>query len=237
MTNILLWFGMMVLNFALIMFAFRKWGKIGLLIWIPISCMIANIQVTKNVILFGFEATLGNIVYSTSFLATDILNEFYSENDAKESVGFGFFALVAMTVLMQMALFFKPSSTDIAQESLQTIFGLMPRIAVGSLIAYLLSNYHDVWAYNFWRRKTSGKHLWLRNNFSTFVSQLIDTVVFTLIAFWGVYDTAVLLQIMASTYLLKWIVALCDTTMIYLARYWVKRGLISDVSGYSPTAN
>lgn len=232
MNNTLLWFIMMAVNFAFIMFAFRRWGRIGLLVWIPISCIVANIQVTKNVILFGFEATLGNIVYSTSFLATDMLSEFYRKEDAKQAVRFGFFALVAMTVLMQLAILFVPSQTDIADPSLNLIFGLMPRIAIGSLIAYLLSNYHDVWSYEFWRRRTQGRHLWIRNNFSTFVSQLIDTLVFTLIAFYGVYETSVLIQIMASTFLLKWIVALADTSMIYLARYWVKKGLIKDVVDY-----
>lgn len=232
MNNTLLWFIMMAVNFAFIMFAFRRWGRIGLLVWIPISCIVANIQVTKNVILFGFEATLGNIVYSTSFLATDMLSEFYRKKDAKQAVGFGFFALVAMTVLMQLAILFVPSQTDIADPSLNLIFGLMPRIAIGSLAAYLLSNYHDVWSYAFWRKRTHGRHLWIRNNFSTFVSQIIDTLVFTLIAFYGVYETSVLIQIMASTFLLKWIVALADTSMIYLARYWVKKDLIKDVVDY-----
>lgn len=232
MNNTLLWFIMMAVNFAFIMFAFRRWGRIGLLVWIPISCIVANIQVTKNVILFGFEATLGNIVYSTSFLATDMLSEFYRKKDAKQAVGFGFFALVAMTVLMQLAILFVPSQTDIAGPSLNLIFGLMPRIAIGSLAAYLLSNYHDVWSYAFWRKRTHGRHLWIRNNFSTFVSQIIDTLVFTLIAFYGVYENGVLIQIMASTFLLKWIVALADTSMIYLARYWVKKDLIKDVVDY-----
>ena len=232
MSNTLLWFVMMAANFAFIMFAFRRWGRIGLLVWIPISCIVANIQVTKNVILFGFEATLGNIVYSTSFLATDMLSEFYRKEDAKQAVGFGFFALVSMTVLMQLAILFAPSQTDIADPSLKTVFGLMPRIAIGSLVAYLLSNYHDVWSYSFWRRRTNGRHLWIRNNFSTFVSQLIDTLVFTLIAFYGVYESNVLIQIMASTFLLKWIVALADTSMIYLARHWVEKGMIKDVTDY-----
>ena len=70
--NELFWFVMLLCNFTLIMFAFRRWGKLGLFIWVPISVIVANIQVTKNVMLFGLEATLGNIVYATGFLATDI---------------------------------------------------------------------------------------------------------------------------------------------------------------------
>jgi hypothetical protein len=101
------------------------------------------------------------------------------------------------------------------------IFGLMPRIAFGSLVAYVVSNLHDIWAFDYWKRKHPGNRtLWLRNNLSTIVSQLIDTLVFTFIAFWGVYPTEVLTGIVISTYLLKWVVAVLDTPFMYLARFW-----------------
>lgn len=225
--NELFWFGMLVVNFVFILTAFRLWGKIGLFAWVPISIIVANIQVTKNVTLFGLEATLGNIVYATSFLATDILSEFFGKKEAYKAVGIGFFSLVAMTVLMQLALIFTPSPSDIVHGSMTAIFSLMPRIALASLVAYLLSNLHDVWAFAYWKEKKPGrKTLWMRNNFSTFISQLIDTVIFTTIAFLGVYPWEVLLQIGISTYLLKWIVAVLDTPCIYLARSWVDRGYI-----------
>ncbi|AEV28472.1 conserved hypothetical integral membrane protein [Sphaerochaeta pleomorpha str. Grapes] len=229
--NELYWVLLLVLNFMAIMVAFRLWGKLGLYIWIPISVIVANIQVTKTISLFGLEATLGNIVYATSFLATDILSEFFGKKASKKAVGIGFFSLLAMTILMQVALLFEPSPADIAQGALSTVFGLMPRIAAGSLIAYVISNYHDIWAFSFWKEKKPGRNtLWLRNNLSTFVSQAIDTLLFTLIAFWGVFPKEVLIQIMISTYVLKWVVALFDTPFIYLARHWVEAGKISDTS-------
>lgn len=229
--NELYWFVMLVLNFVLIMLAFRLWGKMGLYIWVPISVILANIQVTKNVMLFGLEATLGNIVYATGFLATDILSELYGKKDAYKAVSIGFFSLLAMTLLMQMALFFEPASSDIAQESLSTIFSLMPRIALASLTAYLASNLHDVWAFDYWKRRRPGRHtLWMRNNFSTFVSQLIDTVIFVSIAFTGVYPRRVLLEIALSTYLLKWVVAIFDTPFTYLARSWHEGGKVGSVN-------
>jgi hypothetical protein len=225
--NELFWLGMLALNFVLIMLAFRLWGKLGLYIWIPISVIVANIQVTKNVQLFGLEATLGNIVYATGFLATDILSELYGKKESLRAVAIGFFSLVAMTVLMQMSLVFIPAESDLADPSLHQIFGLMPRIALASLIAYLISNVHDIWAFEFWKQKKPGKNtLWLRNNLSTFVSQLIDTLVFTLIAFFGVYPTNVLIQIIISTYLLKWAVAIFDTPFMYLARHWYDKDIV-----------
>lgn len=225
--NITLWFIMLIINFAAIMLAYRLFGKLGLFIWIPISVIVANIQVVKTVEIFGFIATLGNIVYATSFLVTDILSENYGKKDASKAVGIGFFSLISMTVLMQFALRFIPHESDFAQGSLQTIFGIMPRIALGSLAAYALSQLHDVWAYNKLKAKHPGKKfIWLRNNASTMVSQLIDSIVFTLIAFAGVFEFPVLIEILITTYLFKWIVAAADTPFIYLARSWKDRGLV-----------
>lgn len=219
--NEVLWITMLLVNFIAIMLCYRLWGKTGLYIWIPVSVIIANIQVTKTVELFGFEATLGNIVYATSFLATDILNENYGKKAAAKAVGIGFFALIVMTVLMNLAIFFEPSPSDFVQESMSVIFGLMPRIAAASLAAYGISQLHDIWAYTFWKQKRpENSYIWLRNNASTMISQLIDSVIFTLIAFYGVFPGDVLIQIVLTTYILKWAVAVADTPFIYLAKKW-----------------
>ena len=219
--NELLWALMLVLNFSAIMLSFRLWGKIGLFIWIPISVIIANIQVTKKIQMFSVETTLDNIFNATSFLAADILNECYRRKEAARAVGIGFFALIVMTVLMNVAIIFIPAESDIVQDSLKTIFSLMPRIAAASLVAYLASQAHDIWAFEFWKKiRPSRKWLWLRNNASTMVSQLIDTLLFTLIAFYGIFQWSVLWQIMLSTYVLKWVVAVLDTPFMYLATKW-----------------
>ena len=227
--NELLWVVMLALNFGMILLCYRLFGKAGLFAWIPRSVILANIQVVKTVELFGLSATLGNIVYATSFLATDILSENHGKKDAKRAVGIGFFSLLTMAALMNMALLFEPSPEDFAQESLTTIFGLIPRIAGASLLAYWVSQLHDVWAYQFWRLKLPGKrHIWIRNNASTVVSQLIDSILFTIAAFAGSYPAGVLLEIVLSTYLLKVIVAVADTPFIYFARWLKAKGVIPD---------
>ena len=225
--NELLWVAMLVLNFAGIIVCYRLFGKIGLFIWVPISVILANIQVVKTIELFGLTATLGNIVYATSFLATDILSENYGIKEAKRAVYIGFFTLIVMAGLMNLALVFKPAPEDFAQESLLTIFNLVPRIAGASLLAYWISQLHDVWAYQFWKRRfPSSRFIWLRNNASTIVSQLIDSVIFSLAAFAGKFPTGVLIEIVVSTYLLKVIVAVADTPFIYFARWMKKKGVI-----------
>lgn len=233
MYNEIWWAILLAANFFFIMFSYRRWGALGLYIWIPISVIIANIQVTKNVELFGLEATLGNIVYSTGFLATDILSETRGPKASGRAVAIGFFSLIAMTVLMQLALYFTPAPSDFVQGSMETIFGFMPRIALGSLVAYLLSNTHDVWAYEFWKKKKPGRStLWMRNCFSTMVSQLIDSLVFTFIAFYGVYEMSVWWQIVLTTYFLKFIVAVFDTPFMYLARKWTEEKKIPEYMNF-----
>ncbi|WP_297100565.1 queuosine precursor transporter [uncultured Draconibacterium sp.] len=234
MQNEILWLVMLLANFLLIILAYRLFGKWGLVMWIPISVIVANIQVIQTVELFGLVATLGNIVYATSFLVTDILSENYGKEEAKKAVWIGFFSLISMTLLMNLALEFLPLEGDefagISHEATSTIFSLMPRIAIASLAAYLLSQRHDVWAYHFWKKRFSKENqIWLRNNLSTMISQLIDSVVFVAIAFWGEYEWAVLLEIFITTYFLKWIVAAADTPFVYWGkkiyksnRFWME---------------
>jgi len=216
--NELLWFGFIFLNLGLVVLIYRLAGKYGLYAIIVASAITANIQVVKAVELFGLAATLGNILYASIFFTTDILSEVYGKKSARRGVWLGFIGMVLMTIWMQIGLQFTPHSSDFAQESLNTIFGLMPRIAAGSMIAYLISQHLDVVAFNFWKRKTKGRFLWLRNNASTMISQAVDTVLFCVIALWGVFDLNTWLQILGTTYLLKWIVAIIDTPFIYLAK-------------------
>ncbi|NQU99737.1 MAG: queuosine precursor transporter [Parcubacteria group bacterium] len=221
MTNILLWILLLVINFGLILLAYRLFGKVGLYSWMAIAAILANIQVLKTVELFGMVATLGNVIYGTSFLATDILAENHSKKEAKKGVWIGFFSLISTVIIMTICLWFVPHESDFAQSSLATIFSIMPRIALASLIAYLISNFHDIWAYNYWRKKFSGfRNIWIRNNLSTITSQLIDSVIFSTIAFWGVFENDVFWQIFISTFVIKMIVAICDTPFVYIAAKW-----------------
>ena len=216
--NNLLWIGFILIDLCLITLVYRFFGKTGLYTVIVASIIVANIQVLKTVQLFGLVATLGNVLYAGIFFATDILSEVYGKKAARRGVWLGFIGLALMTLWMQIGLRFIPDVSDFAQDSLVTIFGLMPRIAAGSIVAYLASQHHDIWAFLFWKNKTKGRFLWLRNNASTMVSQAIDSVIFCTIALWGVFDTNTWVQILATTYLLKLIVAVIDTPFIYLAK-------------------
>lgn len=225
LTNELLWIVFALINFLLLILIYRIFGKNGLLVWIGMSTVVANLQVLKMIELFGVTATLGNIVYGSIFLATDILNEKYGKEEAKKAVWLGFYTLITMTVVMQIALRFEPAESDQVNEALQTLFDLVPQVAVGSLLAYIVSQNADVYIFSKLKKKfTSDKLLWVRNNVSSMLSQLLDTAIFTVIAFWGILmsEPGVWLEIFLTTYFIKFIVAALDTPFMYMAKKFHK---------------
>ncbi|NQD64558.1 queuosine precursor transporter [Bacillus haikouensis] len=220
-----IWFGLLFVlcTFSLMLIMYRVFGRTGLFVWVGIATILANLQVVKTIEIFGLTATLGNAVYGSAFLVTDILNERFGKKDAQKAVLLGFFTLLIMTIIMQLSLIFQPHPDDIAQESLSTIFGLIPRIALGSLAAYLVSQFADVYIFSYLKKKfPTDSQFWIRNNGSTMISQLLDTLVFTSIAFLGTFPLDIWLEIFITTYLLKWIISVLDTPFGYIAKRFPK---------------
>jgi hypothetical protein len=236
--NELLWIGFALLDLSLVLLVYRLFGRTGLFGLVVFNLIICNIQVLKTVELFGLTATLGNVLYASVFLSTDILSEKYGKKAAQKAVLLGFTTLVMTTLYMQIALRFSPAGSDFAQPHLEALFGFLPRVALGSLCAYLVSQLHDVWAFHAIKRRTAGRHLWLRNNLSTVFSQLLDSSIFCVVAFWGEFELAVFLEILLTTFLFKFTVAVADTPFIYLAKRITPRderpGAGEDGSGQSP---
>jgi hypothetical protein len=218
MLNEILWFGLLITSFLMVIIAYRLFGKNGLYAWVAVGVILANIQVMKTIEVFGLVTALGNVIYSSLFLVTDILNENHSKNDAQKAVWIGFFVLLSTTLIMQLTLQFIPHETDFINEHITAIFSLMPRIAFASLVAYFISQNHDVWFFDFLKRKQHNRNLWIRNNLSTIISQLIDNIVFTLIAFVGVFSWSIIAQIFITSLLLKIIVAVFDTPFVYWSK-------------------
>ena len=218
-----IWLLFALVDMVMVLVVYRFFGRVGLFGLLVFNLLLCNIQVLKTVELFGLTTTLGNILYASVFLATDLLNEFHGKEEARKGVLLGFVALIMMVVYMQIAMIFQPAPDDFAQPHLEALFGFLPRIALASMAAYLLSQFHDVWAFNAIKERTGDKMLWLRNNASTMVSQLIDSAVFCTIAFWGVFPVDVFWEILLSTYIIKVAVAALDTPFIYLAKKMFKK--------------
>ncbi len=219
MQNEILWFILLFFNFFMICAMYKFFGKLGLFVYIPIAAIITNIQVVVTLELFSMAVTLGNITYASTFLITDILSEYHSKKDARTAVIIGFISMIIGTILMLIVTFMTPDENGVEIfQSIKNIFSIQPRIIFASVTTYLISQNIDISLFKFFKNKLpSRKFLWLRNNGSTLLSQILDNILFNTLAFAGIFPVSVIIEIIFSTYILKMIVSLLDTPFIYLA--------------------
>lgn len=224
MTNELLLLGSVVFIFSMALFSYRFFGKSGLYCLSAIATILANIEVLLLIRAFGMEQTLGNVLFAVTFLITDILSECEGKKEANRAVWIGMFTSLFFLLLSQSWLLYAPAESDWAMGAIREIFSSTPRMLISSFTVYAVSQMFDVWLYHKWwaltEKKTGDRRrfLWLRNNGSTLVSQLLNTLLFTLFAFYGTYDAGTLLSIFASSYVIYIFTSLLDTPVLYLAR-------------------
>ena len=223
--NELLHFASLAVFFGGLVAFFRFFGKQGIYAWTVICTIAANIEVLILVHAFGLDTTLGNVIFASSFLATDIMSEIFGKKEANRCVRIGILANVTFILISQSWFLYIPAADDTMAEPIRTVFKNTPRVMLASLFAYAVCEIFDVWAYHAWwnwpTRKFGDKRrfLWLRNNGSTLVSQLINVVVFNLLAFAGVFPWDTLVQILAMGYVIFIVTSLLDTPFMYLARH------------------
>lgn len=225
MKNELLLLGMLVLLYGAILLADRFLGSAGLIALNVLVSVLANIEVLMLVRAFGMEMTLGNVPFAATFLITDLLSETRGKKQAQQAVYAGVAANVLFVLVTQSWLLYQPSVNDWAQPSLQSIFANTPRLVLASLTVYLVAQLLDVWLYHRWwaltERWTGNRRamLWLRNNGSTLLSQLVNAVLYNVLAFGGMYDRVTLLFITLSSYGIFVVTSLLDTPVVYVGRY------------------
>lgn len=178
--------------------------------------LLSNIMASKIISVFGVILPAAIIAYPVTFLFTDVVAEVEGRESAQRLVMTGFYLSLVMVALLLAARHLPAAPFWPYQEAWDRILGATPRIVVASMTAYLISQNHDVWSFHWWKKKTGGRHLWLRNNLSTAVSQLLDSVLFIGIAFWGLYPAAAVGKMILGQYAVKLVVALLDTPFCYM---------------------
>jgi queuosine precursor transporter len=228
MNNLLIFLIFALVNFGLIALAFRFFGRRGILGYIVLSVIAANLQVNKGILfnfgLFEIEATLGNVMFAGIFLATDLLNEKYGRKEAQNAVLISIFANLAFVLVMFISTIFKglDYSSDY-NNALELFFsvngGTFKAVLVGNLV-YFISQSLDVFVYAKIRSwNSSTKTLWIRNNGSTFISQLVDTLLVTIgFAIVGIFPFEIVGSIIITTLVIKYMAALIDTPFLYLMK-------------------
>ncbi|MGN0383687.1 MAG: queuosine precursor transporter [Eubacterium sp.] len=222
--NEILLIGSIFIIFGSVLLTYKIFGEEGLLCFTVLATIAANIEVLITVEAFGMEMTLGNVLFASTFLVTDILCETSGKEKAVKAVNIGIITSVLFIIFSQWWLLYTPGSNDWAMPSMKTIFSNTPRTMLAGLIVYAVIQKFDVWAYHKWWEFTSKKFgsrrkfLWLRNNGSTMLSQLLNAVLFTWGAFGGMYDTKTLISIAVSSYIIFWVTSITDTPFVYAAR-------------------
>jgi len=225
----LLWVLTVVYDLGLAILLYKFFGKYGLYTAVILGIVLGNLQGGKISELeffgFSFTASMGAILYSGIYFATDVLNEKYGKREADRAVMLGFFANVAVMITLLISIQFKPSnlvgSAAEVHNSISTLAGYSPAFVIGSLTAYLVSQRFDVWFFHKIKSFTGESKLWLRNNLSTITSQLIDTLIYQftwVIAVGMSFQDAFLLA--AVKYVFKVLIALIDTIFIYWIKGW-----------------
>ena len=174
-----------------------------------------------DITVFGnslFELSVGILPYPITFLITDLISEIYGKKKANQVVITGIFAsFFSMGILLIANEVPAIENSPIDDKTFNQVFALSPIAVLASMIAYLIAQFVDIRIYHFWKNLTQGKMLWLRNNFSTFSSQLIDTVlVVGLLSVFGVLEWKLFWGLVISGFLFKIIVAALDTPLLYL---------------------
>jgi|TARA_B110000438_G_scaffold277076_1_gene299385 uncharacterized integral membrane protein (TIGR00697 family) len=234
------WFLFLIFCLILILILLKLFGEVGMYIYTVLAIIGANIQVLKLVEFpfFSNPIALGTILFSSTFLATDILSEYYGIKFARKNILIGFISFLIFTIFMLFTMGFTPldpgSTSDQyswaipLQDNLTAIFMPFPTFFIASMIAYLVSQYFDVWFYAKLSLFTKNKLLWLRNNISTMISSLMDNTIFSIFA-WIILNpepldfNTVLFTFILGTYFLRIIIAILDTPFIYLARNFLPK--------------
>lgn len=213
-----------VIIYGSVLLFYRMLGKTGLYVWTAIATITANIEVLILVDAFGMEQTLGNILFASTFLVSDILSENESKASASKAVKVGILSNFAFVMISQSWFLYTPNANDWASPAIREVFANTPRFMIAGLVVYAACQTFDVWFYHFIWKKTekyfgdSKKGLWLRNNGSTMISQLLNSILYTFAAFYGMYDMRTLINITIATYVIYFVTSLFDTPAVYISR-------------------
>jgi uncharacterized integral membrane protein (TIGR00697 family) len=188
------------------------------------GAVVTNVIGSKIMHFIGLNFTAGMIAYCVTFPITDTVGEIWGRNVANKLVHAGIIGNVILIVLTYLAVHAEPAPFWDLQESYAEVLGFVPRIVTASLSAFVISQYTDVFIFDYLKRKMKGRNLWVRNNLSTWISQFIDSLIFVTVAFVGTISWGALMSTFIGQYVIKILIAAIDTPVVYVLVAWIRRG-------------
>lgn len=213
-----------------ILFMMRLYGAMGLMVYSALAVIVANLQVQIATQYQFFEEpiALGTIVFSSIFIVSGILTEYYGKAQARKAVWMSFTGMILVTLFMLFTIGFKPApGFDAAHHAMCVLFFPAPALIAASLIAYAIGQFNDIWIFATLSRLTRGRLLWFRSFVATLIGAFLDNLVFSVLA-WMVFAphplswATVFFTYVLGTYILRVFVAIVGIPFIYLARFMVK---------------
>jgi len=198
----------------------RRYGKPDMLIGLYVCfILVAQLLATKVAAFdLGFQTFYGPagvIVFAVSFLLTDIINEKFGRAETQRMIFIGFISQVAMTFFFWLGVKLSPAPFWNIQDVWSGIFNAVPRITLASWTAFLVSENFDAYVFAWFKERTGGRHLWMRNVVSSIPALTLDSFIFIPIAFFGVLP---LWPLIWGQLLVKWLVGVVCVPFMYLKR-------------------
>lgn len=225
MFEIILWIIGITLFTLIGSFYARKYNKPDALIGIYVAFVIFSNIVASKIAVFdlgfaSFYAPAAVLIFSVTFLLTDIVNEKFGRKETHKMIFIAFISQIAIAFFSYIITSLSPAPFWNNQNYFQIILVQVPRIMIASWIAFLISENLDAYIFDYFKSKTNGKYLWMRNAFSSIPSMLVDSILFVTIAFYGVEE---LLPLITGLIITKWFVGIINIPFMYLNRFIINK--------------
>ncbi len=215
--NIIYGFINIIVVFSFVVLMEKLFKKEGLYVWLSVATILANLTVCKMIDVFTFTTSLGNVLFASTFLATDIMSEKYSKEDAKKGIYISLCSGIIFIIITQITLLFIPSADDVVNDAMKVLFTISFRTMAASMAMFFISNMMDIHIYNKLKEKYPNR-LWLRNNLSTILCNCIENYFFNTLAFIGIFSLPVIFSIATTTTIIEIVIAICDTPFLYISK-------------------
>lgn len=215
--NIILGIINIILVYSAVLIIDKYLKKEGLIVWITFATITANIIVCKSIDIFSVTLSLGNILFASNFLATNIISEKYNKEDAYKAVKIALIMNILFVIFTQLSLLYIPSKNDIVNTAMKELFSINLRTTISSCIMLFISNCLGIYLFNKLKLKENNK-LWFRSNVSTIISNCLENYLFVFFAFIGIFDLNVIFSIATTTTIIEIILSIVDTPFLYMIK-------------------
>ncbi len=218
-----------LLNLCLALGFLKFFGKEGLIVFHILLIILVQITINVQVSFFGHPLVFGSVLFAVLFMTVDLLSEHYGKKEGYKTVFMGTFTLVVFIAAINAALYLPPADTATLNDEFKTLFSGQWRITLADLVvSYFALQTFNVWFFDKIRTFTKGRHLWLRNNLATFVSQTLIAILFFQLAFAGTIPQNQLWEIILTGLVIKYAISLLDTPFMYLSRYCLPKNYLRE---------